>query len=356
MGKLSFYHDQPLFGLDIGHSSLKVMQLDIAVPGTPKVLGYGFGKYQSKAISNGMIVDYKSMANSLHELFAEHLQGSITSKRVACTVPTAHTFSRPMKLPPMNDKDITEAVHLEAEQYIPVPANNLYIDFDIARRDDQGIELLMVASPKNIIDSHLKFLEGVGLEPVALEPTMNAAARFFSLADPSHSQPSILIDLGSTAVDLAVFDKTMFVNSTVTGGNDTMTELIAQKLDIDNHKAYELKTKYGIGVSDQQAAIKEALQPILDNLIREVRKIVRYYDDRIAGNQRKVAQIITLGGGATMPGLSHFLTAELQLPTHVLDPWHQIDFGDLPPPEDSERPMYTTVAGEALLNPRSVLK
>jgi len=356
MGKLSFYHDQPLFGLDIGHSSLKVMQLENVAGGPPRVLGYGFGKYPTEAISGGLIVNYEALAHSLHELFAEHLRGTITSKRVACTVPTARTFSRPMKLPPMNDQDIAEAVHLEAEQYIPVPVNNLYVDFDIARRDDKGIELLMVASPRNIIDSHIKFLEGVGLEPIALEPTMNAAARFFSLDDPSHNQPSILIDIGSTSVDLAVFDKTMFVNSTISGGSDNMTDLIAQKLDIDNDKAYDTKIKYGIGVSDQQAAIKEALTPILDNLAHEVRKIVRYYDDRISSGQRKVAQIITLGGGATIPGLSQFLSAELKLPTRVLDPWRQVDFGDLTPPEDSERPMYATVVGAALLNPRSVLK
>src|SRR5665213_2727710 len=213
MGKLSFYQDQPLFGLDIGYTSLKVMQLETVAGKQPKVLGYGFGKYPSSAISSGVITAYEPLAKALHELFEEHLQGAISTKRVACTIPTAHTFSRPMKLPPMNDKDIAEAVHLEAEQYIPVPAGNLYIDFDIARRDDKGIELLMVATPKNIIDSHIKFLEGVGLDPVALEPTMNASARFFDLADPAHNQPAVLIDFGSTAIDLAVFDKTMFVNS-----------------------------------------------------------------------------------------------------------------------------------------------
>jgi type IV pilus assembly protein PilM len=354
MGKLSFYQDQPLFGLDIGYSSLKVMQLD-AVGGKPKVLGYGFGKYPSSAISSGVITGYEVLAKALHELFEEHLQGSISTKRVACTVPTAHTFSRPMKLPPMNDKDISEAVRLEAEQYIPVPAGNLYIDFDIARRDDKGIELLMVATPKNIIDSHIKFLEGVGLEPVALEPTMNASSRFLSMAGPSNNQPSILIDFGSTAIDLAVLDKTMFVNSTVNGGNDSMNKSVSEKLGISLDEAYTLKNRYGIGVSNQQNEIKAALMPMLENLVREIRKIVRYYDERLDGGQHKITQIITLGGGATMPGLKEFLTSELKLPTHMLDPWSQIDFGELAVPDDSERPMYVTVAGEALLNPRSIL-
>src|SRR3982751_2830738 len=101
MPKLNFYKDEPVFGLDIGHSSLKVMQLDIASQKFPKVLGYGFGKYPPHAISNGVITDYKALATALHEMFENHLLGVISTKRVACTVPTAMTFSRPMKLPPM---------------------------------------------------------------------------------------------------------------------------------------------------------------------------------------------------------------------------------------------------------------
>ncbi len=356
MGKLSFYHDEPLFGLDIGHSSLKVMQLDTTGSQKPQVLGYGFGQYPPQAISNGVVVKYDALAQAIHDLFQEHLVGSISTKRVACTVPTAHTFSRAMKLPPMNDKDIAEAVHLEAEQYIPVAPGNLYIDFDIARRTDQGLEVLVVATPRNIIDSHIKFLEGVGLEPVALEPTMNASARFFGLADADSSQPTVLIDFGSDAIDLAVFDKTMFVNSTVNGGNDTMTNLVAQKLEISLANAYQIKNKYGISVSDKREAIQEALSPILDNLVREIRKVMRYYDERVGMGQRHIGQIVTLGGGATMPGLNEYLSAQLKLPTRVLDPWSQVDFGSLAPPDDSERPMYATVAGEALLDPRSILR
>ena len=356
MGKLSFYHEQPLFGLDIGHSNLKIMQLDTALAGSPRVIGYGFGQYPSRAINNGQIVDYELLAVSLHDLFEEHLVGEITTKRVACTVPTARTFSRPMKLPPMNDKDIAEAVRLEAEQYIPVPAANLYIDFDIARRDQQGIDLLMVATPKNIIDSHIKFLEGVGLEPVALEPTMNASARFFDLADPAHNQPAVLIDFGSTAIDLAVFDKTMFVNSTIDGGNGNMTELISQKMEISAADAHKLKVQFGIGASDKQEAIKEALEPILNNLLREVGRIVRYYDEHGGPEKRKIDQIVILGGGAMMPGLSQYLSTELKLPTRMLDPWSHVDFGRLAAPDDNERPMYATVAGEALLEPGSTIK
>ncbi len=353
--KLSFHHDQPLFGIDIGHASLKVMQLQRQSGKKPKVLGYGVSTYYPQnAISGGVIVNYEVLAHIIRELFSDRLIGNITTKRVACTVPTSHTFSRPMTLPPLEDRQIEAAVKLEAEQYIPVPLENLYLDYDISRRDASGLDLLVVATPKNIVDSHIKFLESVGFEPVALEPTMNAAARLFGMADLTRAEASVLIDFGSITTDVAVFDQTMFVNSTVSGGSDTLTDLVAKKLKVIASEAYVIKSQYGIGPGAKTAAVLEASQPILEPLVREVRKIMRYYDEHAANRHRKISQIITTGGGATLRGLNEYLSHELGVPSRRLDPWPNIDFGGLDAPSDLASAMYVTVAGEAMLSPEEI--
>ncbi len=354
MNPLSFYRDQPLFGLDIGHSSLKVMQMDLVKGVAPRVKGYGVATYPPKTIKDGVIIDPKALHDCLFNLLKKDLVGAIDTRRVACTVPTARTFSRSMKLPSMERSSLSEAVHLEAEQYIPIPIANLYLDYEISREDAQGIELLMVATPKNIIDSHMDFLERVGLEPVALEPTMNAAARFFEHADSSHGQPSILIDFGSVAVDVAVFDKTMFVNTTVQGGSEDLTKLIAKRLKISSAKAYDLKNSKGLTAGSKQKEIREAVGPLLDNLVHEIQKIVRYYNDHQTLPPHKLVQIVTIGGGANMPGLSDFFSKQLSLPARMLDPWDAIDFGGLPMPGEIDRSMYITVAGAASLDPKEI--
>lgn len=353
--KLSFHREQPLFGLDIGHSSMKIMQLEKGSGLKPKVVAYGVSNYYPEnAISNGVIVNYEVLAHTMRELFSDRLVGAITTKRVACTVPTSHTFSRPMTLPAMDKGQIEEAVRLEAEQYIPIPLENLYLDYDIAHQDANNIELLVVATPKNIVDSTIRFLESIGFIPVALEPTMNAAARLFSTADLSHAEASLLIDFGSVAVDIAVFDQTMFVNSTVSGGSDTLTNLIAKRFNVTPSEAYVIKSQYGIGPGGKAMAVLEAVRPILEPVVREVRKIMRYYDERAAGRRRKISQIITTGGGGTMRGLSEYLSRELNLPTRRLDPWPNIDFGELQPPTDLASSMYVTVAGEAILSSQEI--
>lgn len=353
---LKFFHDGPLFGLDIGYSSLKVMQIDLKHGDIPKVIGYGVSDYYpTNTISKGEILDHQTLAQKLNEMFAKRLIGSINTRMVACTIPTSYTFSRTLRLPKMEKEHLAEAVRLEAEQYIPLPADKLYIDYEILSTGQENIDLLVVACPKNIIESYMKFLNIAGLEPVALEPTMNAATRLFGLADPSHNKPSLLIDVGSVATDIAVYDQVMTVNSTLPAGSDNITALIARRLGVNTKQAYVIKNQHGIAYSDKLREISEALMPLLNNLVREARKILRYYEERSAHHQ-KVAQIILIGGGATMPGLSEYISKEMGLPAKRLDPWRKIDFDKLGPPAEFAKSMYITVAGEAVLNSREVFK
>jgi type IV pilus assembly protein PilM len=298
-----------------------------------------------------VIVDFKALGNALHDLFDKHLSGAITTRKVACTIPMSYSFSRPVQLPILeSDSDLYEAVQLEAQQYIPIATEELYLDYDVVRKDEKNIDLLLVATPKKIVDSYMKFLDSMGLEPIALEPTMNATARIFGLSDPSHENATVLVDFGANAIDIAVYDKDLFVNNTSQGGSSTMIDAIAEKLHINREEAFAVKNETGMGEYGQQREIAMAVKPTIDNLIHEIRKITRYYDERLAAGGRKVAQVITTGGGANMPGLDEYFSKELGLKARMMDPWHRVDFGKLSPPPDLEKSMFITVAGEAVLD------
>lgn len=350
-----FYHDKPLFGLDIGHDSLKVMQIQKPAGSRATITGYGSSHFASDAIQNGAVAKPEIIADAIHQLIEKSLVGSISSRRVACTLPTARTFSRPMKLPPMDTSAIGEAVRLEAEQYIPVPQTNLYLDYEISRQDDQGLELLLVAVPRNIVDSYMSLLQSLELEPVAFEPSINAASRLLPIESNADPGPAILVDIGTITTDIALFDKTLLVASTVNTGGNTLTDLIAKKLRLSPERAEQIKNQDGIAFSEKQQRILEAVKPALESLSREIQKSIRYYSER-AGKTGKLSQIITVGGGALMPGLNQYLSKELRLPTRTLDPWQKISFGKLPRPEPADLPMYLTVAGEAILDPLEVTK
>ena len=81
--------------------------------------------------------------------------------------------------------------------------------------------------------------------------------------------------------------------------------------------------------------------------------MIRYYEER-SGSSIKVGQVVTMGGGANMPGISEYLTSLLRLPVRMSNPWHSISFGKLQPPNSIEKSMYVTVAGLAVIEPKEL--
>lgn len=354
----SFYVHKPLFGLDIGHGSLKVMQVsreaDKEVAGAkPKVMGYGVIDFDKEALYDGVIVKPEVIAKAIKELFKSHLIGEINTRRVTIAVPTYRTFTRALQLPKLNPTQLREAVELEVEQYISVPLEDLYLDYQVVQQGADFTRLFVVAVPKDIVDSYLDLARISGLEPVMIEPTLSASGRIFSL-DHQSDVATVIIDFGSLSSDISIFDKQMLVAGTVQGGGENFTESIKNKLHVTFYEAGQIKTRYGLSVSKQQSEIREALEPILQQIVKEIRRMVRYYEERY-GTDRPIKQLVVLGGGANIPGLSDYLTSNLRLAVRLIDLWHYLDYEGLEPPLDFDKPMYATVAGLSLVIPKEVV-
>ncbi|HSX29579.1 MAG TPA: type IV pilus assembly protein PilM [Candidatus Saccharimonadales bacterium] len=353
MKTLHFYKDKPLFGFDIGHGSLKVMQLETSGNAT-KILGYGTTQFDIGAIDNGVIVDPKAIATVMRALFKDHLIGEINTRRIAMALPTYRTFSRSIRLPKLGDKELMEAINLEVEQYIPVALQELYLDYTVTgQTEDGGMELFVVAVPKAIVDSYLTLARMMGLETVLIEPTMASCTRLFT-KDENSDIPSVIIDFGSLTADISIFDKTELAIGTVPAGGLVFTEAISKRLNLSIEEAGQLKTKYGLDVSPQQKQVASALEPALQKLVTEIRRMIRYYDDRYKA-KRQVGQVVILGGGANMPGLGNYLTNALKIPVRTHNhPWALFSHEGVQPPAPADRLMYVTVAGLALLDPKEV--
>ncbi|MBC7581852.1 type IV pilus assembly protein PilM [Aeromicrobium sp.] len=350
-----FFKHKPLFGLDIGAGSLKVMQLDAETLGAkPTIIGYGTTHFDRTAIDNGEIVQPEVVAKAMVAMFKDGLVGDITTRRVAMALPAYRTFTRAISLSSLKPKELADAVQLEAEQYIPMPIEELYLDYSIIRSDKETTEVFAVAVPRKIVDSYLTLARILGLEAVLVETTLGGCSRLFSV-DKQSAGASVIIDFGSQSSDISIFDKTILVTGTVQGGGAVFTSSIKSKLNVTQAEANIIKNKYGLSLSKKQKEIKDALTPTLDQIVKEIRRMIRYYDERY-GADKPVTQVITLGGGANMPGLTEYMTEALRLPVRHCEPWQYFSYKKLQIPSTADKPMYATAAGLALINPKEVLK
>lgn len=353
VGKKLFYKDKPVFGFDIGRSSIKVLQIDKGKKESV-VAGYGTISFKEDAVKNGVIVDPEAIIKSAFELIEHQLVGKLTTNRVAISMPNAYSFSRVLNLPRMAPKDLIGAIELEAGQSIPLPLDDLYYDYEVTRMlpgDNQEVQL--TASPRRIVDSYMTVFEALGLEVASVESNISSVTRTVLHAE-SHDVTTLIIDFGSMACDLSIYSGgTIRVTSTVDCSGDAITELIAKKLNLSFDQAHSIKIRYGLEKSKKQAEILDAVSGELGKLVSEIRKVMRYFSEHNASDQ-PIGQIIILGGGANLPGLGSYITDKTRVASRLCAPWNNLSFGNLQPPHELETTLYTTAAGLSLIDKKDL--
>lgn len=341
-----FFEDKPLFGLDLGRSTVRVMQLHRAKK-RMRVVGYGETSFPTEAIENGCIVKHELVADAVQKMFQHSLVGDITTKRVAISVPISRAFTRSVELPNLSEKEVEAAVATEVDQYIPAAAESLYVDYTTVQTGKDKWATFIVAMPRKIVDSYITLCRLLGLEVVIVQTSSSANAGLFS-QDSQSDMPSVLIDFGSESADITVYDRNPVVSGAVAFGGEDVTKLISESLGVTPREASIIKSKYGLNLSKKQQQIERALEPSLKTLLKELQRSIRYYEER-SPDKHKIAQIITTGGGANMPGLAEYLTHRLRLPVRSFDPTTFFDFGNLQPINSGSRMSYVTVCGLSTL-------
>lgn len=350
MSKL-FYKPKPLIGLDISQTGIKVMAVD---PKHWLVLGYGsLDLDPSKVQASLDNPEDTYLAENISALLQQNIVGSLHSDHVVVGLPTGRTFSRTFTLPASEEKHIAGAVEVEADQYIPIPLGSLYVDYDVIERTKDKITVIMSAVPRVLVDTCLTAVRNAGLTPVIAEPSINAVARVLEATEEGHLS-TLIVDIGAASTDIAVLDKSVIrVTGSVGIGGNTFTLDIAKKLGIALENAHQYKVLNGLNPGPRQVKIATALRPSLTRIASEIRKVIRYYNERLV-DDRKIEQVLIVGAGANVPGIGEFFTNELVMPARVASPWQKLDFGSLPEPNKQFRPRYITVAGLASVKTEEV--
>lgn len=345
------FEDKPLFGLDIGRSSARVVQV-MRSKGHTRVHGYGEISFDPVAIEDGVIKKHETIAAAIQKLFAGGITGSISTNRTALSVPIAHTYTRYIEVPKLSDKELAQAVKTEVEQYIPALPADLFVDYMRLRTSEKQSMVLIIAVPKKIIESYLMLMKILGLEAVLIFTSSDASANLFSY-DSQSDLPAVLVDFGSDSADITIYDKVPIISGTVACGGEQITQIIMKSLGVTEREAMIIKSRYGLGFSKKQKQIVAALDPVLEPLIREIRRTVRYYEER-SKSKKTMSQVMITGGGANMPGIADYLTSALRLPVRSFDPTAYLDFGRLQPFSATKRMSYVTATGLSLFDPKDI--
>lgn len=346
-----FHKDKPVIGLDISPTSIKLMSVD-----TKKwtVLGYGSIDVDPSKMESSLDTDGEYIGEQLQKLLKEKTLGVFGSNHVVMSIPTSRTYSRSVTIDNEVTSPIQDSVRLEAEQYIPIPITQLYIDYEITHKDKEATTALMCAVPQKIVDNCVKAASNSDLKVVMVEPGMLSVARLLKYTEDG-SLPTVVVDIGVAATDVAIIDGTIKVTGGIPIGGNTFTLDISDKMKVTLEKAHQLKVLNGLNPSPKQKLIMGALEPNLKRIVQEIKKIIRYYVERVPG-ARNIEQVIIVGGGSNVPGIGEFFTDNLVIASRVASPWQMLNFAKLPQPARQFKPRYITVAGLASVKSEEIWK
>jgi type IV pilus assembly protein PilM len=307
------------FGLDIGSHNIKLVQLRRAQNNKYQIVAFGSASSTSKGLLSEAESDLTALAEIIKKL---HQETGVKTKNVAAALPQDQIFTRVVTFPPLTEEELESALKWEAEQYVPVPLEEVTLTYEIIEKikedNKEKIEVLLAAAPKNLIDKTIKILKVAGFNPVSLEMEMTAIARSFVS---SSSQTILIVDLGAKATDLAVVDagRVIFVHSIFTAG-EALTRAVSLELGLEPSQAEAYKKAYGADIEKLEGKISKAINPVLGVIIKEIEKTIQFCRERGKNLQR----IVLVGGSASLPEVGSFLAKKLNLEVQIGNPFSQV--------------------------------
>ena len=210
-------------------------------------------------------------------------------------------------MPDMSDDEVRQALQWQVEQYIPIPADRAVWSHQIISRDKNsgGMEVLLVAAAKNLVEQYTNVLEQAGLEVVALETQLMAVARALV---PAGGPLAVLLDMGARSANIGVVaaGQLVFARTVPTGG-DALTRAIEVGLGLDHTQAEQYRNAYGFAADKLEGKVAAVLSPILNQIAGEIKKTIDFYSSKHSGD--KVQSIILSGGVTTLPQFISNLSA-----------------------------------------------
>jgi type IV pilus assembly protein PilM len=320
-----------VLGVDIGSSSIKVVQLR-REKGRVILETYGaiaLGPYAGVEIGRATALGADKISEALKDVIRE---ANVTTTDAAISIPYSSSLVSIIKLPVTVEKQLAQVVPIEARKYIPVPINEVLLDWFVVsggaksggKKADGKLDVLMVAIHNDTIAKFRSIASESNLTAAFFEIEVFSAVR----ASLDHGiAPVAVVDLGAATTKFYVVERGLIHESHIINhGSQDLTLAASRALGLTVVQAEERKRKYGIkdlmpltpGSNIAADALKNSLELTLAPLLSEISRTVAAYEQRT--NQTLDALVLT-GGGATLKGFMEHAQTKIQAQLRRSDPF-----------------------------------
>ncbi len=339
-----------VIGVDIGSSSLKVVQL--RREGATAVLEtYGelaLGPYAGGEAGQATNLPADTIAESLRDLLRE---ANVTTRDAGISIPFSRSLLTLVELPRRDDPDEQKTViELEARKYIPVPVSEVQLDYFIipqalpeGAEKPQKIQVLLVA----VHNDELSLLENVvrGSELAATFYEIEIFSTIRSVVD-EPVNPVLVLDIGASATKVYVVEHgVVALSHNIPQGGQDVTRTIATSQGMSVGKAENLKKEHGFA---QEAGTYDlrSIELVFSRIFEEAKRALNQYE---SAHQKKVVSLILTGGGGVTRELEQYAKTFFAMDVHIANPFGKTQApAFMQPVLESIGPEFAVAVGLAL--------
>lgn len=175
-------------------------------------------------IKNGHLVNKDFLASTLAALLKELGGAKINS--LILSLPTSLFYSVVLQFPKsLSGEQIKEAMSLNISFVLPLPPEDIYVDWQKIKSDHPYRQEIFLCLAKNIeIEDYLSVVNNAGFSTIAVEPSALSAARAIKESD-----PYALITFGKTELNISVIEEGDIAVSRSVKFNDESVKMIEMK-------------------------------------------------------------------------------------------------------------------------------
>ncbi len=363
-----FSSKKSFLGVDFGTLSIKIVELELE-KGRPKLVTYGYIEEAINIVKSDKDEDRVRTITILKSLLKE---AHTTTNKVVAALPPYAVFSSIIALPMMPNKDLASAVRWEAKKFVPMPLEEMILDWKIIKEGEvapekpipkkperlgervvtpekktKNLQILLTAAPKNLVKRYLDTFKQSELQLVSLETEAFAIERSLVGEDKS---AVMLIDIGALGTHISVVsDGVPVLNRSIDIGGATITKAIADSMNIDLGRAEQFKRDVGMSIGPGgNGQIPKTIGFVISSIVNEIKYCFNIYQNQ---ESKAIEKIILAGGSSFLIQLPEYLSKELNIKVVIGDPWSRIVYPvDLEPVLKEIGPKFAVAVGLAMRN------
>ena len=322
-------------GLDIGKYKIKIVELEKVNNSISVVKANSFPVFDNLAKFDLEKITPSQIEACIQDLCVKMEINPKRVKTIVSSLPGGIVDVRQVKTLDMPDQELSVSLELEAKKHIPTDGTDAIIDYHHLGADSSELDkinVLLVATTKNIIKEHSAMIKNSGFKPGIFDTVPIALANTYQH---NYSLPEegadVILDIGNSSTTIIVWGKNLsfFARNLDTAGNN-FTQSIMQEHSTDYKSAEKIKFDKGIDAfneseekdKDNNMGISLEKKTVFNELTDEIRKTLRYYMKN--NNQAFFNKFYITGGSANLKGIDSFIASNLNVETEILNPLNNI--------------------------------